>query len=379
MAEKINVTIKCLSGCEEILAAEMKQIGADEVTIGNRVVFTEADMEWVYRANLCLRTALRIYIPFKSFRAKNPEVLYHKTKRYRWEDLFSLDQTFAVDATVHSQFFTHSKFASLKVKDAIVDQFRMRLGQRPNVDPANPDYRFHLHIQEDRCTISLDTSGRSLHRRGYRVRQGEAPMSEVLAASILRISGWKPEEPLINPMCGSGTFVTEAALMAENRPPQIDVDFGFKHWSDYNPKLWGKALEYAQDYTKESPFHIIGFDKDRRVLHTARANADAAGYGDKINLEVKDFFKYEPGISDGHVFINPPYDVRLQDADIEVFYERMGNSLKKNYSENTVWMITGNRDASKKIGLRTSMKKQMWNGPIECRLLKFEMYRGSKK
>jgi putative N6-adenine-specific DNA methylase len=378
MSEKMKVTVKCMAGCEEVLAEEMKAIGATDVTIGNRIVFTNADMEWVYRANLCLRTALRIYIPFKSFRAHTPEILYHKTKKHRWEDLFSLDQTFAVDSTVHSQYFTHSKFASLKVKDAIVDQFRMRFDSRPNVDPENPDYRFHLHIQDDQCTLSLDTSGHSLHLRGYRVRQGEAPMSEVLAASILRLSGWKPEEPLINPMCGSGTFMAEAAFMAENRSPHINQDFGFKNWNDYNPKLWANALEYVEDHVVESPFKISGFDKDRGVLNAAKVNIDAAGYGDKIQLEIQDFLSYDPQITGGHVFINPPYDIRLQESDIEEFYQQMGDSLKKHYAGNQIWIITGNREAAKRIGLRTSMKKQMWNGPIECRLLKFEMYRGSK-
>ncbi len=375
---QMDVTVKCLAGCEEVLEQEMLSLGATSTQVGNRVVHAKADMEWVCRANLCLRSALRVIIPFRSFRAKTPEVLYHKCKKVRWEDIFGVDQTFAVDATVHSQYFSHSMYAAYKLKDAIVDQFRLRFDKRPNVDTQNPDYRFHLHIQEEQCTLSLDTSGRSLHLRGYKVRQGEAPLSEVLAASILLISDWEPGMPLLNPMCGSGTFLTEAALIALNRPPQVNTDFGFRRWNDFDPALWDRALEYARDRMVDRDVRIRGFDQDRKVLNAAIMNIDAAGLGEFIHIEKQDFFAWQPNMRDGHVFINPPYDERLKENDIEQMYQQIGDTLKQYYAGNTVWILTGNRAAAKRIGLRTSMKKPLWNGPIECRLLKFEMYRGSK-
>lgn len=373
-----DITVKCLAGCEEILQEEMIRLGAAETRTGNRVVFAKADMDWVYRANLCLRTAMRILLPFRKFRAKNPEVLYHKCKKVRWEDIFGLDQTFAIDATVHSSLFPHSRYAALKVKDAIVDQFRLRTGERPNVDPRNPDYRFDLHVEEDQCTLSLDTSGKSLHLRGYKVRQGEAPVSEVLAASILILSGWEPGAPLLNPMCGSGTFLTEAALMGLNRPPHMNLDFGFKRWTDYDSGAWSRALEYARDHMHERPLDITGFDRDQKAVHAATMNIDAAGLTGRIRVEKQDFFAWEPEIENGHVLINPPYDERLRENDIEQLYKEIGDTLKQHYAGNTIWIFTGNRAAAKRIGLRTSMKKPLWNGPIECRLLKFDMYRGSK-
>ena len=241
------------------------------------------------------------------------------------------------------------------------------------------DYLYNLHIQDDVCTLSLDTSGRSLHLRGYRVQVGDAPINEVLAAGIIYMTGWKHDQPFVNPMCGSGTFMIEAALMAQNRSPQIDQEFGFHRWSTFEDDLWQKALEYERDHRKEVKFDISGSDKDPEALRFSRINLEKAGLYDQVEVTKKDFFKSILEEKDAIVMLNPPYDMRLSENDVDLFYKGIGDQLKHEYSGNTAWMITGNLPALKKLGLRSDSRTQLWNGSIECRLLKYSLYSGSKK
>ena len=375
----MEIIFKTIAGLEKILVNEVKALGGENVEELVRAVSADGDDEFLYRCHLMLRTAIRILIPIRKFRANKPEILYHKIKKIHWADHMNLEDTFAVYCTAHSEFFTHSLFASLKVKDAIVDWWRLKHDDRPNVDTKHPTYTFDLHIQHDNCTLSLDASGRSLHQRGYRLKQGLAPISEVLAAGIIIESGWKPTQPFYNPMCGSGTFLAEAALMACNRSPHINLDFGFMRWKNFDSMKWDRVVRKAKEAEVSPELTIIGGDIDQAMVNISKVNLDIANVLHLVQLKKQDFFKSENEHENSIVIINPPYDERLQESDIEDMYKQIGDTLKTSYTDSTAYIITGNYKGAKKLGLRTSMKKPLWNGPIECRLLKFEIYAGSKK
>lgn len=370
-------TATTLAGLEEVLAQELIEIGADEVQIGRRSVYFSGDVKMLYKANYCLRTALRILVPIDSYKIYSVDDLYQRAKNFKWEDLFDCDQTFAIQSTVFSDLFDNSMYASLKLKDAIVDRFRYKFDKRPNVDSKNPDVLINLHISAEFCTISLDSSGESLHKRGYRVGQNEAPMSEVLAAGLLRLSDWDKKSELIDPMCGSGTIAIEAAMLANGiYPGSIRKNFGFKNWRSFKPELF-KWMEDEVQPVAQTPVKISASDILRRNIDIASKNADEAGVSSLIDFKVSDFKVLEPASEKPFLLFNPPYGERMTPDDTN-FYSMIGERLKHHYTNATVWMIS-TPQCLKSIGLRPSRKIPILNGSLECSFRKYELYSGSKK
>lgn len=371
-----------MTGLEPVLAEELKNLGAKKIQPGIRSVTFTGDKALLYKANLYLRTALRVLKPFNSFKVSNEDQLYKNAGKTDWSFIKS-DQTIAVESTVNSSFFRHSKYVALLLKDAIVDQIRNKTGKRPDVDIANPDYRIHIHINDDMAELSLDSSGESLHRRGYRARQSAAPLNEVLAAGLLALAGWKGTGIFTDPMCGSGTIPIEAALIAKNIPPGfIRNEFGFMNWDDFDPGLWGKILADAEkNFISKPDAQIYGSDFSGKYIDIARENSRIAGTSDIITFETADFRKFTPPVPENNALtvINPPYGERLSLPDVKDFYKNIGDRLKEVYTNYDVWIISSNKDAMKSVGLRTSRKLTLKNGPLEVKYHKYEMYRGSKK
>ncbi|MDD2305703.1 MAG: THUMP domain-containing protein [Prolixibacteraceae bacterium] len=375
--KKQQYTATTLAGLEEVLAQELIEIGADEVQIGRRSVYFSGDVKMLYKANYCLRTALRILVPIDSYKIYSVDDLYQRAKNFKWEELFDCDQTFAIQSTVFSDLFDNSMYASLKLKDAIVDRFRYKFDKRPNVDSKNPDVLINLHISAEFCTISLDSSGESLHKRGYRVGQNEAPMSEVLAAGLLRLSDWDQKSELIDPMCGSGTIAIEAAMLANGiYPGSIRKNFGFKNWRSFKPELF-KWMEDEVQPVAQTPVKISASDILRRNIDIASKNANEAGVASLIDFKVSDFRLLEPASEKPFLLFNPPYGERLTPDDTN-FYGMIGERLKHHYTNATVWMIS-TPQCLKSIGLRPSRKIPILNGSLECSFRKYELYSGSKK
>lgn len=371
---------KTLFGFEELLAKELTQLGAQRVVQGVRVVSFEGDKGFMYKANLGLRTALKILKPIKTFKAVNDVALYKGIQSIDWSDYFSAHQTFLIDTTLHSDHFNHSQYVALKSKDAIVDQFRDNQGKRPDVDKDFPDLRIHVHIDRDQVTVSLDTSGESLHRRGYKTATNIAPINEVLAAGMLMLSGWDGTSHFIDPMCGSGTILAEAAMIACNIPANINrKEFAFEKWSDWDSQLFDNILESLLKRTREFHYTITGYDKAPSAVSKAIDNIQNANLSEYINIKQANFFETEKE-TDGplNMVFNPPYGERL-DIDMERFYREIGDTLKQGYSNTNAWLITGNLDALKFVGLRPSRKIKLFNGKLEARFVKYEMYAGSKK
>lgn len=371
---------KTLFGLESILAEELQQIGASNIRIGTRAVFFEGDLRVLYRANYELRTAIRILVELTEFKVFDEKMLYRKIREFNWSDYLTNNQTFAIDAVTSSKQFTHSKYVALKTKDAIADQFRERYGRRPNVDIKDPDLRIHVYINQNQCAVSLDSSGDSLHRRGYRTQALEAPISEVLAAGMLLLSGWDGKTALIDPMCGSGTIIIEAALIAYGIPPQrYREKFGFMGWSNFQPDLWEEVVEAANRQIKETDVPLFGYDKDFKAIKIAAENAFNAQLEGKIQFERKKFERLEKPAEEGVIIMNPPYDERLESDNIIGLYQMIGDQLKQTFTGYEAWIISSNKDAIKRIGLRPSKKLTLFNGKLECKYHKFEMYAGTKK
>lgn len=371
---------KTLFGFEELLAKELTQLGAQKVEQGVRVVTFMGDKGFMYKANLGLRTALKILKPIKTFKAVNDVALYKGIQSIDWSDYFSAHQSFLIDTTLHSDHFNHSQYVALKSKDAIVDQFRDNQGKRPSVDKDFPDLRIHVHIDRDQVTVSLDTSGESLHRRGYKTATNIAPINEVLAAGMLMLSGWDGTSHFIDPMCGSGTILAEAAMIACNIPANINrKEFAFEKWNDWDSQLFDNILESLLKKTREFHYSITGYDKAPSAVSKAKDNIENANLAEYITIKQANFFETEKE-TDGplHMVFNPPYGERL-DIDMERFYREIGDTLKQGYSDTNAWFITANLDALKFVGLRPSRKVKLFNGKLEARLVKYEMYAGSKK
>jgi len=369
---------KTMFGLEEILAEELRKLGAQNVKPMNRAVSFKGDTGFMYKANLNLRTALRILKPIKHFQAHDEKELYHKLCEIDWTKIFNLDSTFATNATTHSEVFTHSKYASLVMKDAIVDTFRKKFNKRPNIDPEKPDVSINLHIAKHTCTISLDSSGDSLHKRGYKLNAVTAPINEVLAAGLILLSDWNKISDFHDPMCGSGTLLIEAALIAYNIPVNIFRNrFGFEGWNDFDAKLWEKIKEVSLD--KETHYYgkITGSDNFQKAVRISRKNIENALLSDNIKIKTEDFFSstIEAGT---FVLFNPPYGERIP-IEVYEFYEKVGNTLKHNYKGCPVWIISSDIENMKFIGLRPSRKIKVMNGKLECSFRKFEVYEGSKK
>lgn len=380
MAENFKMVAKTLYGLEPVLARELRDLGAGKVKEGVRCAFFEGDIGFMYKANLCLRTALRILRPIGTFRIRRQEDLYARIQEIPWSAHLDPGMTFAVDTVLQSEHFSHSLFVSQKVKDAIADQFRKRMGQRPSVSVARPDVRIHLHLQGSTAHLSLDSSGSSLHRRGYRKATNKAPLNEVLAAGMLLLSGWKGQSDFLDPMCGSGTLLIEAAMIACNIPPNINRDwFGFQTWKEYDPALFATIYNASLSKTRDFHYDVLGYDKAPSAIRKAQENIENARLSDFIRLEKKDFFKTAKEKPDPLFMIcNPPYGERLP-VEIADFYGRIGDTLKQHYTRTQAWVFTGNLDALKAVGLRPSRKIRLFNGGIESRLVQYQIYAGSKK
>ena len=376
--ENFYMLAKTMFGLEEILAEELRKLGAQNIQTINRAVSFKGDIGFMYKANLNLRTALRILKPIAHFQAHDEKELYRKLCEIEWTEIFDLDATFATHATTHSEVFTHSKYASLVMKDAIADTFRKKFDKRPNVDPEMPDVSINLHIAKHTCTVSLDSSGDSLHKRGYKSDAVIAPMNEVLAAGLILMSDWNRIANFHDPMCGSGTLLIEAALIAHNIPANIFREkFGFESWKDFDEELWEKIKEISLE--KETHYYgkITGSDNFQKAVRITRENVENALMYDNIKVTKTDFFETEvaPGT---FVIFNPPYGERLN-IDTQEFYKKIGDTLKHNYPGSTAWLITSDIDALKSVGLRTSKRIALKNGDLDCKFVKYELYEGSRK
>ena len=372
---------KTLFGLEELLAGELRQLGASAIEIGIRNVSFEGDTGFMYKANLCCRTAIKILKPITVFNIFTEEDLYKKVYEIPWENYMDVKGSLAVNATVFSDVFTHSQYIALKTKDAIVDRFRDREGVRPDVDLDHPTLRINIHIDRNICTVSLDSSGESLHKRGYKVESTLAPINEVLAAGVIMLSGWTGQCDLLDPMCGGGTFLTEAAMIACNIPPNLNrEEFGFETWPGFDVDLYEKIEAAALAKVRDFPHKIYGYDTDPVAVQKATENVKSANLQDFIEVKQQDFFESEK-MNDKPLFLvfNPPYDERISVANIETFYSSIGNTLKRSYPGTQVWMISSNMEALKFVGLRPSKKIKLFNGKLEARLLRYEMYEGSRK
>lgn len=378
--ENYPMVAKTLHGFEEICAQELRQLGASKVEIGVRSVRFDGDLGFMYKANLNLRTAIKIVKPIAQFTLNNQEDLPRKMDQIDWSQWLTVDQSFAIDTTLNSEIFTHSLFVSQKAKDAIVDQFRKKTGRRPDVDLQFPDLRLNIHIQQNQCTVSLDSSGKSLHQRGYRTATNIAPINEVLAAGILLLSGWKGQTPFLDPMCGSGTFLVEAAMIACNIPANINrKEFAFEKWADFDEALWEKITEVSLKRTREYPFKLVGYDKAPSAVRKALDNVVNAHLSEFIEVRQANFFTSEKEVTGPlHMVFNPPYGERL-DIEMESFYKDIGDTLKKNYPQTDAWMITSNLEALKHVGLRPTAKIKLFNSHLESRLVHYPMYSGSKR
>ncbi len=381
MEENFNMVAKTLFGFEDLLVKELKQLGAQDVKAGVRNVSFVGDKGFMYKANLGLRTAIKILKPIKTFSVSNEDDLYKQVYNIKWEKYLKATGSLAIDATVHSKHFTHSKFIALKTKDAIVDRFRDNGGVRPNVDLRFPDLKINVHIDRSVCTISLDSSGESLHKRGYKLATNIAPINEVLAAGLIMLSGWDGQSDFMDPMCGSGTMLAEAAMIACNIPPNLmRKEFAFERWEDWDVDLFEKIEESLLKKTRDFHYKIIGYDKSPSAVHKAKENIKNAHLDEFISIKHEDFFKTQrPGEAQKlHMVFNPPYGERL-DIQMEQFYKQIGDTLKQNYPNTDAWFITSNLEALKHVGLRPSRKIKLFNAKLESRLVKYEIYAGSKK
>lgn len=380
MAGNFKMMAKTLYGFEPILAKELRNLGAGNVEEGVRNVTFEGDTGFMYKANLCLRTALKVFKPIKTFRVFNEKDLYRNIYELDWPSIFDIEKTFAIDSIANTPVFDNSMFVSLKAKDAIVDRFRDMVQDRPNVKTQDPDIRINIHIYKNICTVSLDSSGSSLHQRGYRISTNIAPINEVLAAGLLLQSGWDGQTDFFDPMCGSGTFLIEAAMIACNIPANINrKSFAFMNWKDYDAELHDKIVDASLKKVREFHHKIIGYDKAPSAVRKTQENVDHANLTEYINVNRKDFFREDKPVEGKlHMVFNPPYGERLP-IEMEIFYGKIGDTLKQVYSGTEAWLITSNLEALKHVGLKPSRRIKTFNGKLEARLVKYELYEGSKK
>ncbi|MAP81216.1 MAG: RNA methyltransferase [Aequorivita sp.] len=381
MTKNFKMVAKTLYGMEELLAQELRQLGASAIEIGTRNVSFEGDTGFMYKANLCCRTAIKILKPITAFNIFTEDDLYKNIYEMPWEKYMDVRGSLAVHATVFSEVFTHSQYISLKTKDAIVDRFRDREGERPDVDLDHPTLRINIHIDRNICTVSLDSSGESLHKRGYKVKSTLAPINEVLAAGIIMMTGWQGQCNFLDPMCGGGTMLTEAAMIACNIPPNLNRDeFGFETWPDFDVDLYEKIEDAALAKVRDFPHKIYGFDTDPVAVHKAKENIKSANLSEFIEVQKQDFFESKKEHDKPlYIVFNPPYDERISVNDVQSFYSSIGNTLKRNYPGTQAWMITSNMEALKFVGLRPSRKIKLFNGKLESKLVRYEMYEGSRK
>ena len=378
----MEIVAKTFEGLEDLLAQEIKEAGGRKIHSIKRGVKFEGDEEVLYRCILSLRTVLRLLIPVFKFKAHTEKDLYFKVKKLAWEDYLDINQTFAIDCVANSKVFNHSKFVALRVKDAICDRFRAsHHDKRPNVDVRRPDVPINVHVNNLDVTILLDVSGFSLNQRGYRIKEHIAPLNEALAAGIIMLSDWDKKTDLYDPMCGSGTILVEAAMMAQNIAPRLfsNKRFAIEKWENFNLMLWKKVKKELKHQIEPSSVKIYGSDISSKYTQMAKFSARDAFVDDLVFVEQGDFFKKKKIINEGLIISNPPYGKRLKEQDIVNFYKEIGNTFKREYSGFKAWIISSNFMALKFIGLKPSKKIPLKNGPLDCKFQKYEMYSGSKK
>ena len=376
---EFELIAKTFMGLEPILAQELTELGANDVQIGRRMVSFKGDKELMYRANFQLHTAIRILKPIIHFKARSADDVYNEVMKVDWSEFIDNNKTFAVDSVIFSEEFRHSKFVAYKVKDAIVDQFRERTGSRPNISVTNPDIRLHIHIADEDGTLSLDSSGESLHRRGYRQESVEAPLNEVLAAGMILMTGWKGECDFIDPMCGSGTLPIEAALIARNISPGVfRKSYAFEKWPDFDADLFE---EIYNDDSREREFehHIYGYDIDMKSVNTARLNVRAAGLTADITIEQADIKDFTQPAEKSIMVTNPPYGERISTPDLLGTYATIGERLKRAFVGNEAWILSYREECFDQIGLRPSIKIPVYNGSLECEFRKYTIFEGKLK
>jgi putative N6-adenine-specific DNA methylase len=375
---KIEIVAKTFRGLENVLASEITKLGGEKVEILNRAVRYFGNKELIYRSNLYLRTALRILVPVLNSQLANQDDLYDKVREFEWEKHIQLGNTFAVDTVLNSQIFTHSHYVSLRVKDAIVDRFRDKFRRRPSVNSENPDIAISVHLSGNELIISVDTSGESLHRRGYRMEEVKAPINEVLAAGMILIAGWDLQTDFYDPMCGSGTFGIEAAMMARKIPPGVfRKKFSFENSPDFEPQLWTDIFDDIQEEDWKGT--ILASDISEKAIRMAARNAKLASVIKNIDYKEIAFENYPRINNKGLAIINPPYGERMVKTEMNSFYQMIGNVMKKSFSGADVWIISSNSEAFKNIGLKPTDKYKLFNGQLECSYNKYEIYEGSKK
>ena len=379
--ENFKMVAKTLFGFEDLLAKELTNLGARDVNKGIRMVSFSGDKGFMYKANLSLRTAIKILKPISSFRLVSEQELYQHIYNMPWEEHLSENGSLAINATVHSLRFKHSQYIALKTKDAIVDRFRDQKGVRPNIDLRFPDLKINIHIDKNHCTVSLDSSGESLHRRGYKTATNIAPINEVLAAGLIMLSGWDGQSDFRDPMCGSGTILIEAAMIACNIPPNLmRKEFAFERWQDWDVELFEKIESSLLSKTRDFHFKISGFDKSPSAVRKALDNVKNAHLEEFISVNHEDFFKTKKGEETPlHMVFNPPYGERLEQLDVVSFYADIGSTLKHGYPGTNAWFITSNLEGLKSVGLKPSRKIKLFNAKLEARLVNYKMYEGSKK
>ncbi len=377
----MELLIKTLHGLEDCLAQEVTDIGGEDVKVLRRAVSCTGNLAMLYRANYTLRTALRVMVPIKTFQAANENELYAQLRKIDWEDHLTIRQTFAIDHSIaRDASLKHSKYASLKMKDAMVDHFRDRLGKRPSINADNPDVLFNLHGVGDQYTVSMDSSGAPLNQRGYRKPGHQAPLNEVLAAGLIKLSGWDGKSTLLDPMCGTGTLPVEAALIAKNLPPQmLRSHFGFMNWSNYNAILWNRIKQEAQAAQIRGKMDIHANDMSGEAIRMVKATAKALRLGNGFEIHQGDFIKMTKPSAKGTIISNPPYGERLGGSRIVEFYKMIGDKLKNDFTDWDAWMISSNFQALRALRLSPSEKQILFNGSLECQFCKYEMYAGSKE
>ncbi len=377
---EFKIIAKTFQGLEEVLAKELINLGANNVEIGRRMVAFTGDKEMLYKANFCTRTAVKVLKPIKEFKAKDADEVYEEAKKIDWEKYMDVKSTFLVDSVIFSENFRHSKFVAYRVKDAIADYWREKSGgDRPNVVISNPDLRVNVHIAEDEVTISLDSSGESLHQRGYKTATVQAPLNEVLAAGLIMLTGWNGECDLIDPFCGSGTILIEAALIAQNVYPGVfRKEYAFEKWKDFDADLFDRI--YNDDsQEREFDHKIYGYDINRQVVQIATDNVLNAGVKDIVSVEQRDFYEFEQPLDKAIMITNPPYGDRITTDDIFDLYETIGKNLKRNFVGNDAWIISHHEELFDKIGFRPSTKYALFNGSLECEFRKYQIFDGKLK
>lgn len=376
---EFELIAKTFMGLEQVLAKELTQLGANNVQIGRRMVSFTGDKEMMYRANFQLHTAIRILKPIKHFKARSAEEVYEEIQKIDWSEYILKGKTFSVDSVVYSEDFRNSRFVTYKVKDAIVDQFREKKGERPNISVSNPDIRLHIHIADNQATLCLDSSGESLHRRGYRQESVEAPLNEVLAAGMILMSGWKADTDFIDPMCGSGTLAIEAALIARNISPGVfRKEFAFEKWADFDQELFD-AIYNDDSQEREFNHHIYGYDIDMKSVNTARLNVKAAGLTNEITIEQQDFKDFTRPAEKSIIITNPPYGERISTPNLLATYKMIGERLKHEFGGNEAWILSYREECFEQIGLKPSIKIPVFNGSLECEFRKYTLFQGKMR